>query len=291
MHISEVRIYNYKNYRDTKVKFSEGLNVVVGPNNSGKSNLLECVGYISKKPESNVDQFNKYVLNCNFKEFKKASPEIEIDYTIEHEFSYNSEDSAFSKLNSIIIYDKDANLQELDSGNLKINAKVKLKYELDKTYLNDYLIEMKDITCYKEFFDVLKRYEKKYSWNYYNVLTDEVVQDKEVNDIFEVDAIPANRIIDDIEERSKSYVNSKIKENERKLYLSEFSYFDGEYEIVFNIIDVDFDRKTITVAITRCGKITQDTFDLIRDNNGSLYFEYGMLYENKISIDDFEEVL
>jgi len=83
----------------------------------------------------------------------------------------------------------------------------------------------------------------------------------------------------------------KIKENERKLYLSEFSYFDGEYEIVFNIIDVDFDRKTITVAITRCGKITQDTFDLIRDNNGSLYFEYGMLYENKISIDDFEEVL
>lgn len=76
----------------------------------------------------------------------------------------------------------------------------------------------------------------------------------------------------------------------RKFYLSEFSYFDGEYEITFNILDIDFERKTITVVISRCGKITQDTFDLIRDSDGKLYFEYGMFYENKIRLDDFEEV-
>lgn len=47
-------------------------------------------------------------------------------------------------------------------------------------------------------------------------------------------------------------------ENEnKKFYLSEFSYFDGEYDVTFNILDVNFDRKTITVAISRCGKITQ----------------------------------
>lgn len=84
---------------------------------------------------------------------------------------------------------------------------------------------------------------------------------------------------------------AKIQENERKFYLSEFSYFDGEYDITFNIIDVDFLRQTITVAISRCGKITQDTFDLVHDNAGNLYFEYGKFYENKISLDDFEEVL
>ncbi len=55
---------------------------------------------------------------------------------------------------------------------------------------------------------------------------------------------------------------SKLKENKRKFYLSEFSYFDGEYDITFNIIDVDFLRQTITVAISRCGKITQDTSTL-----------------------------
>ena len=79
--------------------------------------------------------------------------------------------------------------------------------------------------------------------------------------------------------------------NEKKYYLSEFSYFDGEYDVTFNIIDVDILRQTITVAISRCGKITQDTFDLTRDKNNNLYFEYGKFYENKISLNDFEEVL
>ena len=71
---------------------------------------------------------------------------------------------------------------------------------------------------------------------------------------------------------------SKFQENERKFYLSEFSYFDGEYDVTFNIVDVDFDRQTITIAVSRCGKITQDTFALVRDDKGSLYFEYGKFY-------------
>lgn len=61
---------------------------------------------------------------------------------------------------------------------------------------------------------------------------------------------------------------TKTRENERKYYLSEFSYDDGEYEITFNIVDVDFLRQTITVAISRCGHIQQDTFALIRDKDG-----------------------
>ena len=81
------------------------------------------------------------------------------------------------------------------------------------------------------------------------------------------------------------------QENEsRKYYLSEFSYDDGEYEITFNIIDLNFVNQTITVAITRCGKITQDTFPLLRDKDGKLYFEFGRFYENKIHLDDFDEV-
>ena len=77
----------------------------------------------------------------------------------------------------------------------------------------------------------------------------------------------------------------------KNYYLNEFSYDDGEYEITFNIIDIDFVNQTITVAITRAGKITQDTFQLLRDKDGKLYFEFGMFYENKINLDDFEEVL
>ena len=60
------------------------------------------------------------------------------------------------------------------------------------------------------------------------------------------------------------------QENERKFYLMKFSYFDGEYDVTFNIVDIDFNRQTVTLAISRCGKITQDTFDLLRNNTGKL---------------------
>ncbi len=86
----------------------------------------------------------------------------------------------------------------------------------------------------------------------------------------------------------KNQVQSQ--EDSRKYYLSEFSLDDGEYEITFNIVDIDFYRQTITVAITRAGKITQDTFDLLRDSNNNLYFEFGRFYENKIELDSFSKV-
>ncbi len=86
----------------------------------------------------------------------------------------------------------------------------------------------------------------------------------------------------------KNQVQSQ--EDSRKYYLSEFSLDDGEYEITLNIVDIDIFYETITVAITRAGKITQDTFALLRDSNNNLYFEFGKFYENKISLDDFEKV-
>ncbi len=86
----------------------------------------------------------------------------------------------------------------------------------------------------------------------------------------------------------KNQVQSQ--EDSRKYFLSEFSYDDGEYEITFNIIDVNFALETITVAITRAGKITQDTFPLLRDKDGNLYFEFGKFYETKISLEDFKKV-
>lgn len=84
--------------------------------------------------------------------------------------------------------------------------------------------------------------------------------------------------------------SANVENESRNYYLSEFSYDDGEYEITFNIVDISFVYEIITVAITRAGRISQDTFPLVRDKNGRLYFEYGMFYENKIMLDDFQDV-
>ncbi len=71
-----------------------------------------------------------------------------------------------------------------------------------------------------------------------------------------------------------------------KFYLKEFQFFDGEDTVIFNIVAVESEK--ITVAVTRCGKITVTDYDLHSDENG-LYFEYGVAGQEHIHIDDFEE--
>lgn len=74
-----------------------------------------------------------------------------------------------------------------------------------------------------------------------------------------------------------------------KFYLKEFQLFDGEDTVVFNIIALYEESDTITVAVTKNGKITVTDYDLHLDENG-LYFEYGVAGQSHIHIDDFEEI-
>ena len=68
--------------------------------------------------------------------------------------------------------------------------------------------------------------------------------------------------------------------------MSEFNFFNGTHFITFNLIECNEENETVTVAITNLGKITQDTFPLLRDNADNLYFEYGLYYD-KIYLNDF----
>lgn len=45
MHVAEVRLVNFRSYHDTRISFTPGLNVIVGENASGKTNLLEGAYY------------------------------------------------------------------------------------------------------------------------------------------------------------------------------------------------------------------------------------------------------
>ena len=71
----------------------------------------------------------------------------------------------------------------------------------------------------------------------------------------------------------------------------EYDFFDGDHFITLDIVELNKDNETVTVAISNQGRITQDTFDLLEDEalDGiceNRYFEYG-LYQDKIYINDF----
>lgn len=75
----------------------------------------------------------------------------------------------------------------------------------------------------------------------------------------------------------------------KRYYLSEFELFDGEEVITFNIVAINAMKKEIQVAVTDRGKLNLITYDLFKDDNGRLYFEYGAMFEH-VHLDDFEEV-
>lgn len=60
----------------------------------------------------------------------------------------------------------------------------------------------------------------------------------------------------------------------RKKYLEEYEIFDGENFVTFNVLDCSTERNTVTIAVTKQGKISVVEFDLFEDEYEDLYFEY-----------------
>ena len=46
MHLCEITLRDFRNYRDFALKFDSGVNLIVGENAQGKTNLLEAIAYL-----------------------------------------------------------------------------------------------------------------------------------------------------------------------------------------------------------------------------------------------------
>ncbi|HEY9295339.1 MAG TPA: AAA family ATPase [Phormidium sp.] len=98
MYISKVLIKNFRNFKDTEVEFNEGINVIIGHNNGGKTNLLKALGLIfntENRYRPNIDDFCKGIdISCYLEadpltnELKeKAPPCIQVSVVIQESIS------------------------------------------------------------------------------------------------------------------------------------------------------------------------------------------------------------
>lgn len=215
MHISKIKINNFRNFSNLEVNLHEGLNVIVGPNNVGKSNFIKTINFLGIDPnsQSSVDDFNKYYLHENIDTLKIEPPNIEIEYTFEHDIDFNEEDSAFSKLASILIVDPlTGNIESNEENKAHLVAKTRLVYSYDVKEKETYLDEMSSVSDFKGLYKVLQKLENGFKWNFYNITTGEIIDRKIINNLFEIDEISATRTVDRITEHSQKYVNQKIKD-------------------------------------------------------------------------------
>lgn len=92
MYISKIQICNFRNFKHKEIEFNDGINVIIGHNNAGKTNLIKALSLVidtqnSKRLE--VDDFNK---NLTLAELKKNSPKISIAITIKKGKEQDSDD-------------------------------------------------------------------------------------------------------------------------------------------------------------------------------------------------------
>ncbi len=76
MYISNITIENYRSFKNISVDFHEGVNVLIGHNNAGKSNLLKALAIIfdsSARKQLAIDDFNK---NISMETLKTRPPKI-----------------------------------------------------------------------------------------------------------------------------------------------------------------------------------------------------------------------
>ena len=82
MYISKISIEKYRNFKKTEIEFKDGVNVIIGPNNSGKTNLIKAlslpIDYQGSK-RLDTDDFNKHI---SLEELKVSPPKISIAITI-----------------------------------------------------------------------------------------------------------------------------------------------------------------------------------------------------------------
>lgn len=82
MYISKIQINNFRNFKNEEILFNDGMNVIIGHNNAGKSNLIRALSLVldtERIKRLDIDDFNK---TLTFDDLKENPPKITIAVTI-----------------------------------------------------------------------------------------------------------------------------------------------------------------------------------------------------------------
>jgi len=83
VYISKINIENFRNFKSKEIEFNDGVNVIIGHNNAGKTNLIKALSLVidtDSHKRLEVDDFNK---TMTLNELKANPPTISVSITIQ----------------------------------------------------------------------------------------------------------------------------------------------------------------------------------------------------------------
>ena len=226
MYIRKIHIKNYRNFNDFEMEFHEGLNVIVGANNSGKTGLLSAIYLLNLPSSISIDDFNKNNL-VQFKTlYNEDAPKIEITYFINHFINEDDEeDESIIKLIPFLGF-REVDAMRLASEDKKkyfIKAIVKAVYELDEKYIGEYRKVVSGIDSFDDFMLMFKRYvAEHYKWHYTNGVSNLQAESKAATSIFDIRFIEAERTAAEVEKETRKEIDSFSKSTDSAILIDEF---------------------------------------------------------------------
>ena len=82
MYISKVKIKGFRNFKENEILFNDGINVIIGHNNAGKSNVLKALSLVIDSQSSKRLDISDFNQNTTLADLKANSPKITIGLSI-----------------------------------------------------------------------------------------------------------------------------------------------------------------------------------------------------------------
>lgn len=146
MYIASIRLQNYRCFKDSTINFTDGLNVIIGENNAGKTTTLKAIGLIFDRSHSNrltEDDFFRGITEFD------SPPEIIITLKLKETDNESADDKAVVA-------------SWITSMNHPWEATLTYKYLLPERHIDEYKAAIKNTDKTDEKWEIIAKFIPKY---------------------------------------------------------------------------------------------------------------------------------
>lgn len=94
MYISKISIEGFRNFPHNEILFNDGVKVIIGHNNSGKTSLIKAIGLVINSENSRHLEMDDFSKSLTLEQLKNTPPKVNISLTFKKSIDEpaNSED-------------------------------------------------------------------------------------------------------------------------------------------------------------------------------------------------------
>ena len=155
MYISEVNIGGYRNFMDAKIPLHEGINIVIGSNNVGKSNLLQAIALVLHV-NHHID-VNDIFCETDVEKLKANPPMVSISVVIRQSTGESETSQEASLLRDY--------MTKLEAP---YEAQLNFQYSLSSDQIENYRKDVTDLDTHQKIWELIKkdyaRFYLTYRW-------------------------------------------------------------------------------------------------------------------------------